>query len=108
MQQKCLMLILMSVLCLSACTGRHHLENGIASFQTGNYRDAFIFLKPEAHAGNADAEYAVGYMYYYGVGVVEDKNQAWYWIKRAAEKRQPDAVNALKILNAGSFPEVSP
>ena len=74
------------------------LREGIKSFQIQNYRQAFILLKPEAKKGQADAQYAVGYMYYYGQGVVEDRKKAWYWINCAAKAGQPDAIIAVKIL----------
>ena len=74
------------------------LREGINSFRIQNYRQAFILLKPEAEKGQPDAQYAVGYMYYYGQGVVEDRKQAWYWINCAAHKGQPDALEALRIL----------
>lgn len=81
-----------------ACIKNPNLSEGIECFRAQNYRKAFIFLKPEAQKGQPDAQYAVGYMYYYGQGVVEDRKQAWFWIKRAAEAGQPDALVALKIL----------
>ena len=37
-------------------------------------------------------------MYYYGQGVVEDRQKAWYWINCAARAGQPDALLALQIL----------
>ena len=84
---------------LSGCmTSAYNLSEGIKSFQVQNYRQAFIRLKPEAEKGQADAEYAVGYMYYYGQGVVEDRKKAWYWINCAARAGQLDAIAALEIL----------
>jgi len=84
---------------LSGCVMRgHNLREGIRSFQIQNYRQAFIRLMPEAEKGQPDAEYAIGYMYYYGQGVVEDRKKAWYWINCAARAAQPDAVVALSIL----------
>ncbi|HBB52387.1 MAG TPA: sel1 repeat family protein, partial [Legionellales bacterium] len=71
------------------------------SFRVQDYRSAFIRLLPEAKAGQADAQYAVGYMYYYGQGVVENRKKARYWIERAANAGQPDAVSALEILRQG-------
>lgn len=81
-----------------------NLQDGIESFRGQDYRRAFIRLKPEAEKGQRDAQYAVGYMYYYGQGVVEDRDKAWFWIHRAADLGQPDAIAAVKIL--GSAPPV--
>ncbi len=84
---------------LSGCvTSGLNLREGIKSFQVQDYRQAFIRLKPEAEKGQPDAEYAIGYMYYYGQGVVEDRKQAWFWITRAAKAGQADAQQAAKIL----------
>ena len=41
----------------------------------------------------------IGYMYYYGKGVVEDRKKAWFWIKAAANVGQPDAKVAAKMLD---------
>jgi TPR repeat protein len=91
------MIGLSSVLLLEGCAMQHaNLKEGIESFRVQNYRQAFVHLKPEAEKGQLDAEYAVGYMYYYGQGVVEDRVKACGWITRAAKAGQPDAVLALK------------
>jgi len=93
--------IICSILLL-ACVGctfsAFNLEEGIRHFKEQDYRQAFIRLKPEAMKGQADAQYAVGYMYYYGQGVIEDRKQAWYWITRAAEAGQADAKIAVQML----------
>ncbi len=97
---------LISLLCfalLSGCfTRTYNLKEGIHNFQIQNYRQAFIRLKPEAEKGQPDAQYAVGYMYYYGQGVVEDRRKAWYWITAAAKAGQPDAKQAVKVLRRGA------
>ncbi|WP_133128240.1 tetratricopeptide repeat protein [Legionella nagasakiensis] len=88
------------VFLLNGCTVTQlNLQEGIKSFQVQDYRQAFIRLKPEAEKGQPDAQYAVGYMYYYGQGVVEDRKKAIYWIRCAANAGQPDAIAALKILS---------
>lgn len=40
-------------------------------------------------------EYAVGYMYFYGKGIVLDIDMAQYWMRRAAEHGYPEAPAAL-------------
>ena len=89
---------------LSGCiTSGVNLREGIRSFQVQDYRQAFLRLKPEAEKGQADAEYAIGYMYYYGQGVVEDRKKAWYWITCAAKAGQTDAQQAVKILGKKQY-----
>ena len=84
---------------LTACSmSSLNLKEGIHNFKVQNYRAAFVRLMPEAEKGNPDAQYAVGYMYYYGQGVVEDKKKAWHWIRLAADAGQSDAVSAARLL----------
>jgi TPR repeat protein len=88
---------------VSCFPSSYNLHEGIESFKREDYRRAFIRLKPEAQKGNPEAQYAVGYMYYYGQGVVENRKKAWFWINTAAGSCQPDAVVAIKLLQQGSF-----
>lgn len=83
---------------LVACSNNLNLQQGIKSFQIQDYRQAFIHLRPAAEKGSPEAQYAVGYMYYYGQGVIEDRQKAWYWITQAANNGNQDAQKAMKIL----------
>jgi TPR repeat protein len=98
-----LFIVIIFIPVLMACISNAaiNLREGIDSFRVENYRKAFIRLKPAAEKGQPDAQYAVGYMYYYGQGVVEDRKKAWFWINAAANLGQPDAKEALRILNRG-------
>ena len=99
-----LLILIIFIPMIGACvTSAYNLSEGITSFKAQDYRRAFIRLKPEAERGLPDAQYAIGYMYYYGQGVVEDRKKAWIWINRAASKGQPDALVAVKILERGSI-----
>lgn len=85
---------------LNGCLTRgYNLREGIKNFQIQNYRHAFIRLLPEAEKGQRDAQYAIGYMYYYGEGVVEDRKKAGYWISCAARAGQTDAIEAIGIID---------
>jgi len=79
---------------------QNSLQEGIRNFQVQNYRVAFIRLLPVAEKGVAEAQYAVGYMYYYGQGVVEDRKKAFYWINCAANAGQADALAARRMMLA--------
>ncbi|WP_392537679.1 sel1 repeat family protein [Legionella sp. 227] len=96
-----IVVIFISTLAACATTSAINLREGIDSFRVENYRKAFIRLKPIAEKGQPDAQYAVGYMYYYGKGVVEDRKKAWFWINAAANLGQPDAKEAVRILASG-------
>lgn len=96
------MLICLQLICLLIFTGcaRSQLVAGISHFRAQDYHAAFVLLMPEAQKGQRDAQYAVGYMYYYGRGVVENRKLAWLWINRSANQKQIYAIEALKILSA--------
>jgi TPR repeat protein len=86
-------------LTITACANSFgRLNSGIANFKEQNYRAAFIKLMPIAEAGNPDAQYAIGYMFYYGQGVVTDKDKAFYWMKLASRQGHPEANKALQII----------
>lgn len=97
---RCLSLIL-TCLMLGACAGpriAQDLQGGKASFESGDYKEAFHQLLPLAVQGNAEAQYAVGYMYYYGYGVSEDTESGVFWMKKSAEQNYPPAIKALQLL----------
>lgn len=70
-------------------------KQGRKAFDAGDFTVAFRILLPVAVEGDVQAQYAVGYMYYYGLGVTEDTESGIFWIKKAAYKGYPPAVNAL-------------
>lgn len=66
---------------------------------------SFEQIKMAAQSGDADAQYALGYMYYYGKsGATKDVNEAKKWISKSAAQKQPQAMKALDLMNkqAGS------
>ena len=56
-------------------------------------------IESAAERGDPDAQYALGYMYFYGVGTVRDTKAAKLWIRLAAAQGQPLAIKATHILN---------
>lgn len=65
-------------------------------------------LQQAAEAGDPDAQYALGYMYYYGKRVPQNTAQALNWIKRAAVQGQEQAVKALALLGQPSIQANTP
>lgn len=55
-------------------------------------------IKTAALKGDADAQYALGFMYYYGKKVDRDMSLAKKWIGRAAAQGQQRAITAMKLL----------
>lgn len=88
-----------SVLLLSGCFDpTTQYQTGRDNFIEGDYHQAFRKLEPSAQQGNTEAQYAIGYMYFYGLGTIQDQQLALQWIRAAAEKGQPQARQALADL----------
>ncbi|MGD8708966.1 MAG: SPOR domain-containing protein, partial [Ectothiorhodospiraceae bacterium] len=79
-----------------------NLARGREAWLAGNFKRALPDLEAAALAGEARAQYALGYMYYYGQGVEKDMDKALTWIRRAANHGDKHAVEALSRL-ADSF-----
>lgn len=76
---------------------------------TSQFGMSFEQLKQAAAKGDADAEYALGYIYYYGKeGAPQDPNAAKMWIQKAADQGQPQAAKALQLLTQAQTSEVAP
>lgn len=76
-----------------------HLQQGKRFFDEGYYKRAMQELLPLACDGNPDAQYGVGYMYYYGLGVAQDTEVGYFWIRRAANQRYITAIKALERID---------
>jgi TPR repeat protein len=64
-------------------------------FDEGYYKKAMQQLIPLACHGNAQAQYAIGYMYYYGLGVAQDTDVGYQWMKQAADQGYQPAKDAI-------------
>jgi len=114
---KTLLILLFCLLFLQACqhsfSGSQKaqqaadLSAGKEYFVTKNYQLAFKTLYPLAKEGNAEAQYAIGYMYYYGEGVNKDTLVAKKWIKKSAVQNYQLAEQALTLMG-DKVPESTP
>ena len=74
------------------------LRQGKRDFDGGFYKRAMRELLPIACNGIPDAQYAIGYMYYYGYGVAQDNDVGFFWINRAANKGFGPAIAARDLI----------
>src|SRR3569623_518700 len=99
-------LIVAGVLSLAGCAGQPaktsitdlHAE-ARASFIAQDYQRTLALVEPEALKGTAWAQYTLGYMYYYGRGIILDRGRAYEWIKLAAGQGYVPAKEALRRLH---------
>lgn len=108
---KSVIMTMLLSLALVGCATTHHidpchlsiksleeLQQGKRYFETGYYKRALCMLLPLACDGVPEAEYAIGYMFYYGYGVAQDTTVGSIWIHRAADKGYPPAIHALNLI----------
>lgn len=96
-------IVMMCVLLTGCANARkvymtENLQLGRLTFESGDFKKAFCQLLPLAVEGSPQAQYAVGYMYYYGYGAPMDRVSGMFWIKRSADQYYPPAVKALVII----------
>lgn len=77
---------------------KSELQQGRRLFEGGYYKRAMRILMPLASKGIPQAEYAVGYMFYYGYGVPQDTELGFVWIEKAASTNYPPAVAARDLM----------
>jgi TPR repeat protein len=80
--RKLFMLALVWPLAVAATDGSY--EAALAEFDRGEYTVAHRELLPYAEAGNAEAQYRLGWMYEHAKGVWGDDKEALKWYRLAA------------------------
>ena len=71
---------------------------GVAAYRQGDYAAAFGEFRSVAEQGDADAQFALGFMYRNGQGVPEDFHQAVLWYRKAAEQGSARAQYYLGLM----------
>jgi DamX protein len=91
---------------LAACTPNTHQQMVEAqqNYLSQHYKVSFGQVQSAARMGDPDAQYALGYMFYYGKGTPQDTKLGTYWIRRAAAQGQPQAQQALAVLDSVKKP----
>jgi TPR repeat protein len=77
---------------------------------TGNrdYQQAAYWFQKAADQGYAEAQFMLGLFFENGLGVGKDKDQARVWYQKAADQGNEDAKAALRQLDGGIDPEITP
>ena len=73
-------------------------SKGKSEYIAENYNMSFQEIQKAAQAGDPDAEYALGYMFYYGKGTPQNVDQAKTWMRKASAQGQPQATKALELI----------
>lgn len=111
-----LILIILSIFVIAGCTTTTtkltqtkplidqpaQYEKARDAFSKKDYVLAAELLKPLAEQGNADAQYALGYMYHNGLGVPRNYKLALQWMSAASakgNKKATEALHRISVLN---------
>lgn len=108
------LLICLTALLLGACATKKNepqypsgtaseLQQGKRLFEQQHYTKAMKVLLPLACDCVAEAEYAVGYMYYNGYGVPQDTEMGKFWIRRSAQHGYKPATEALEVISRDKY-----
>jgi TPR repeat protein len=68
------------------------------AMRAGNYAIAYCIWQPQAEAGDANAQYNIGWLYHNGYGLAVNDQQALHWWQQAAAQNHLDARFALASL----------
>ncbi len=79
---------------------------GILSFNSRNYEIAKQYWKPLSDAGDCDAQYRYGTLYFFGTGVPQDYETANKWWLTAANQGQATAQMLLATMYAHDYMEI--
>ena len=73
-------------------------QKGVAAYQAGDYATALQEWKPLAEAGDAVAQFSLGYIYQNGDGVLQGYAEAVRWYRLAADQGNADAQFSLGLM----------
>lgn len=68
------------------CAAKPMLDEGFSAYWAGDMTTAYQLWKPLAERGDAEAQFALGSLYYDGMGVSLDHAASSYWFHMAAKQ----------------------
>lgn len=80
-----------------ACTQNAYLRQ---------YHCDIDLIERKAEQADADAEYALGYMYFYGINTEKDEYAGAAWMRAAAGQGQQQAIMATNLLDLYWYPRM--
>jgi TPR repeat protein len=80
-------------------------EDGMASYNRGDYMPAIRLFRPLAEQGNAKAQHLIGVMYHRGQGVARNSVRALAWFSLAAANGDREAKAKLHEVSQTMTPE---
>lgn len=95
------------LLFLSLPAAGKDIGDAVSAMRAGDYAEAYCIMRPLAEAGDADAQYNIGWMYLNGYGLRTNDNLALQWWEKASAQGHSDAsfsIGMLYSLGDGEVP----
>lgn len=89
--------LILTAFLITSCSTSDAYHRGNVAYEHGHYKTSYRNYLYAAQGGWADAQYAVGYQYFYGLGVERDQNESIKWFERASPY-SPRARYALQLI----------
>ena len=87
--------IAMALLSVAVPAPGEDLDDAAAAYARGDYENALRWWRQSAERGNATAQFQLGFMHRYGLGVAQSYEQAVSWYRKAAAQGHAGAQNDL-------------
>jgi TPR repeat protein len=84
------------LLSLDVCA--KELDDAVEAMRAGDFAEAYCIMRPLAEAGDADAQYNIGWMYHNGYGLRTNETLALQWWEKASEQGNADASLSIGML----------
>lgn len=91
-------LLIAGLLLLSLDVSAKELDDAVEAMRAGDFAEAYCIMRPLAEAGDADAQYNIGWMYLNGYGLRSNDNLALQWWQKASEQGNSDASLSIGML----------
>lgn len=72
-------------------------DAGYDAYKKGDYSEAYRIWKPRAENGEAYAQDGIGYLYFYGKGILKDESKGLEWYEKAAFNGSAQAQKRMAV-----------
>jgi len=90
--------LITALLILSLDAKAHELDKAVEAMRSGDFAEAYCIMRPFAEAGNADAQYNIGWIYLNGYGLRVNDSLALEWWQKASRQGHSDASFSIGML----------
>jgi TPR repeat protein len=91
-------LLIAGLLFLSIDACAKELDDAVDAMRAGDFAEAYCIMRPLAEAGDADAQYNIGWMYLNGYGLRTNDILALQWWEKASAQGNSDASLSIGML----------